>query len=265
VRLGPAPVVRLERPLAHLYVSPLDTAEGSGTRNEGCRQGHSPAQGTAMLAAVKPGHGTSARGPGSNQRVVHCLWTTSVENDPLVSRPLPRRLDPVETVVHTPLPGTPGRLQERPTRHPRGGLAPELRGGVRTSTLSGRSGEIDSLPPWGGAVSMQVTAPMPWSARRSASPRSTESNLSERPVGCSRPSPRGWPTGYGPVVLHSGSARHAGGRRGTRLQPAGSGGMRPAPGGVRAHDAGPLPYMHSVWTTVWTTSPSRDGDGRARR
>jgi len=46
--------------------------------------------------------------------------------------------------------------------------------------------------------------------------------------------------------------------QGDLLQPAGARGARPARGAVAAHgDAGPLPHMHSVWTTVWTTSPSR--------
>ena len=55
---------------------------GSGNRNAGWRQRAHRAQGTAILAAVKPEHGTSVRGPGSNQSVVHWLWTISVEKPP---------------------------------------------------------------------------------------------------------------------------------------------------------------------------------------
>ncbi len=67
--------------------------------------------------------------------------------------------------------------------------------------------------------------------------------------------PEAGPTGYGPVVLQSGPARHAGGRR---TRPGGLNLRRTAArlDGRSCDDADSPPRMHSVWTTVWTTSPS---------
>jgi len=119
-------------------------------------------------------------------------------------RPARDAARPSTTGVHT---ARAGGEAHRP-----GGPTPELLIGVRTSTLSGRSDERRAerldLP----TASPQVRREWAETSRPRARPTSTQSDPLQRAVGCRCASPRGWPTGYGPVVLQSGSARHAGGR-----------------------------------------------------
>jgi hypothetical protein len=83
VRLGAAPVVRLERPLAHVRTPESSCERGDKPDGQGgespfparrqvvvdTNRHHSPTQGRghATAVAVKPSHGTGTRGGGSNQ------------------------------------------------------------------------------------------------------------------------------------------------------------------------------------------------------
>ena len=153
VRLGPAPVVRLEGPLAHLYVSTLAPAGGpvrAGTL--ALDRAVHRAQGTPLLPAVKPRYGTSAPGPGSNQGLVHCLWTTPVEREHPSQVVTAAALGPRQARGRAPV------ATEFPTCTAGSGPAPppELASGVRTSTLSGRSGERRAEGRHAPGISVQV-------------------------------------------------------------------------------------------------------------
>jgi hypothetical protein len=264
VRLGPAPVVRLERPLAHLYVSTFVRARERGA--PGRRRAHAlsrlePPSGhgataccqawiryVAALSRVKPKRFSTACG--------QLLWTR-----PGATPGTQRRGDGDPTSLSTALemqgPGDPTGF---PARARPEGCPKVLIGGYeacqpRGMLLLGQRAGCGIL-----AGQDQMSSSSAWS--RGAS--------TIRSVACMEPSvggvgscPEGCRTGYGPLVLQLGSARHA-----ERSGAAGGDGELDA-GTERGTesscgDAAAPPPMHSVWTTVWTTEPSPSSDEGTR-
>jgi hypothetical protein len=266
VRLGPAPVVRLEGPLAHLYVSTLALAREKKAWDapDVCfepARARLRARSDCRLSSLD----TVRRGADQGQTNAR---PRAVDN---VCGRTPSGQVPAGTALRGPRPAPrPGRSCEAGRgagRHPsrgRQGFGATRQGRRPAATVRvrhhgdrrPRSGLSRHRGWWSG-----------WSTCTTASTRRGRTRTVARPgppVGSSRRCPRGSRTGYGPVVLQSESVRHAARSGSTKRHPQATAGAG-LPAGGPFGDAGPARPMHSVWTTVWTMEPSLSGDGGTRR
>ena len=151
-----------------------------------------------ILAAVKPGHGTSVRGPGSNQSVVHGCGQPLWRNTPVRSavpsvvdrRDSGRPHHPRGPLADGPL-HRPAQTQRpaKGSRQPLVRAAPELRSGGRTNTVCGRSEEA-ALTGSGSPTAFTQVRGLPLGAGRGRAPLGTRTVTSRDLSRRSRPCPR---------------------------------------------------------------------------